>query len=86
MKIGKHHITPRWGDIVISKHKSFEYQLERDTGHTPFELSLRWSRKTDHAGVQFTFSVYKLFWLNLNIHDHRHWDFDNDCWVNYGNS
>lgn len=82
MKFGKFAcITPRWGDIQIAKHKSFEYQIEFDRFYDqPFELSLSWTRKRDHAGIDFTFSIYKLFWLNLNIHDHRHWDRENDCW------
>lgn len=72
-----------WGDIPISKYKSFEYQFEgphwmdRDI----FEFKLSWTRKCDHAGISFTFGIFKLFWMNLNIHDHRHWDFDNECFM-----
>lgn len=78
-------ITPRWGDIPISKHKSFEYQFEDSSflNDNIIEFQINWSRKRDHAGISFTFGIYKLFWMNLNIHDHRHWDRDNDCWVKY---
>lgn len=78
MKIGKHVITPFWGDIQISKYKSFEYQFEGPSflRDQIVECGLRWTTKTDHAGISFT----KLFWFNLNIHDRRHWDYDNNCW------
>lgn len=82
MKIGKHHITLTWGDIYLFKNKSFEYQIEfgaRQIMH-PFELSLLWKNKQDHAGISFTFSIHTIFWLNINIHDHRHWDHNTDQW------
>lgn len=86
MKFGKFaRITPRWGAIQIAKNKSFEYQIEFDKFHDePFEFSLRWTSKRDHAGIDFTFSIYKLFWINLNIHDHRHWNHDEDRWESPG--
>jgi len=81
MKFGKHAvITPGWGDIVLSKNKSFEYQLERKFATQPFEFSLSWTTKQDHAGISFTFSIYKLFWISLRIYDHRHWDCENGRW------
>lgn len=81
----KNHITPTWGNIQISQHKSFEYQIEFDNfnGH-PFEIHFSWTRFRDHAGIDFTFAIYKLFWLNLNIHDHRHWDDDKNDWEGPG--
>lgn len=82
MKIGNNIITLSWGDIQICKNKSFEYQFERGSfmQNDIFECKLIWTRKSDHAGISFTFGIFKLFWMNLNIHDHRHWDDENDCW------
>ena len=81
MKLGKFaRLTPTWGSIQLSKHKFFEYQLESQSDQ-PFELSLRWTQKRDHAGINFRFSVYKLFWIGLDIYDHRHWDHDRNQWV-----
>ena len=58
MKIGPALITATWGDIPIWKHKSFEYQFEGSKFcNKPVELSLRWRRKTDHAGISFTFGI-----------------------------
>ncbi len=78
----KNIITLRWGDIQIWKHKSFEWQFEPGSfmGDDRWECNIRWTRNRDHAGISFTFGIYKLFWMNLNTHDHRHWDVDNNCW------
>lgn len=76
-------LTPTWGDIQLTKNKSFEYQLEFKNWAQWFECKLAIKKKQDHAGIDFTFSCLKLFWLNLNIHDHRHWDYQNDCWKVY---
>jgi len=89
MKIGNSIVTPSWGDTVIWKHKSFEYQFEGpgfmlDDPHSwGIEFNWRWTRKRDHAGPSFTFGIRGLFWMNLNIHDHRHWDTENDTWKSY---
>ena len=81
-KIGKHNISWFWGDIIICKNKSFEYQFEfgKNSNFHPFEFSLLLTSRTDHAGPSFTFGIKKLFWICLKIYDHRHWDIDNDCW------
>ena len=86
MKIGRNIITPSWGDVQISKHKSFEWQFEKASflGDDPFEFKLSWHRNCDHAGISFTFGMRWLFWMNLNIHDRRHWDYENNCWKKYG--
>ena len=87
MKFNKSTITPTWGDIKIAKHKSFEYQFEGPKmmadDPNPIECKLRWTTKSDHAGVYFTFGIRGLFWMNFNIHDHRHWDHNNNTWKNY---
>lgn len=86
MKFGKFAIvTPRWGDIQIAKHKSFEYQFEKGSfmQDDPFEFKLSWTRRRHHAGISFTFGIRWLFWMNLNVHDHRHWDEEKNDWENY---
>lgn len=70
-----------WGNVIISKYKSFEYQFGGYNFATnPFEFSIRWTTKCDHAGISFTFSIYKLFWINFKIYDHRHWDYNNNSY------
>jgi hypothetical protein len=85
MKIRNSTLYPSWGDIKISRNKSFEYQFEKSNflGSLPYEFELLWSRKIDHAGISFTFGIRGLFWMNLNIHDHRHWDYENNTWEKY---
>jgi len=43
-------------------------------------LSLEWTRKQDHAGLGFEFS---LLWLHFSckIQDTREWDYGANCWV-----
>lgn len=72
----------------ISENKYFEYQLEGPNSELVppndfFEFSVAWTRQRDHAGFDFTFSIYKLFWLNLNIYDCRHWDDETNAWKVY---
>ena len=82
MKLGQFAtLTPKWGCIQLTRHKFFEYQFESNKFNSdPFELSLTWTSRCDHAGIDFVFSVYKLFWICFSIFDNRHWDFNNECW------
>jgi len=83
MKIGNHYISWSWGDILISKNKSFEYQIEfgKNVSYNIFQLSIEWSEKKDHSGLRFVFTIKKLFFICFCIYDHRHWDRNNDCWI-----
>lgn len=87
MKIGKSFLSLTWGDIPISANKSFEYQLELfgdSDGFTetrPFEFRFEITRKTDHAGASFIWGIRKLFWIHLNVHDHRHWNNKANRWA-----
>lgn len=87
MKFNKNIITPTWGDIKIAKFKSFEYQFEGPkmmaNDPNPIKLEFNWTNKCDHAGVHFTFGIRGLFWMNLNVHDHRHWNQLNNTWESY---
>ncbi len=80
MKLGKHFLTPSYGDIKLTDHKSFEWQFEflqkasDMCGNSLFGYTLELTHARDHAGISLTFSIKKLLWLNINIHDHRHWN------------
>jgi hypothetical protein len=86
MKIGKHTLTPFWGNVRLTKNKSFEYQIELFEkaddmcGNSLFGYSLSWDHKRDHAGIDFNFSVAKLVWFSVNIHDNRHWNTEKNRW------
>lgn len=74
----------RYGFVNLSKNKTFEYQFEGPGfSNSWFELETKWTKKCDHAGLWFSFSLFNLFWMNFNISDNRHWDYDNDCWKVY---
>lgn len=83
MKIGNVIITPTFISFKISKFKAFEYQLELDKFYEKTDIYFYRSKKTDHAGIELIFSIKKLFWVMFNIYDIRHWDYDNDCWINH---
>lgn len=82
MKLGQFGtFTPTWGTFRITEHKYFEYQFEtKRFNDDPFELSVSCTTRRDHAGFEFVFSIYKLFWICFSILDNRHWDFENECW------
>lgn len=37
--------------------------------------------KCDHAGIFLIIRFFR-YNINLNIHDNRHWDYENNCWEN----
>lgn len=69
-------------DIQLSQNKSFEFQIEfgKNSNFCPFEFSIKWTTKQDHAGFRFIFGIYGLFWICMNIYDHRHWNYEKDRW------
>lgn len=73
-----------WGDIQLTKNKSFEYQFEGPAftkgSNDKIEFLVRWNEHQDHAGFRFSFSIKGLFYMNFEIYDHRHWDDDKDDW------
>jgi len=86
MKLGRAFLEWKWIYFPITKNKSFEYQLELGSkfADQPFELNIRWSSKGDHAGFNFRFSIYKLFWIEFNLCDNRHWNYEENRWWNHG--
>ena len=58
----------------ISKTKSWEFQISTEIGSGSFfNLVFAWTRKCDHAGLNFTFEILS-FYMHFLIHDNRHWD------------
>lgn len=87
MRIGKSILHPLWGDIIISSHKSFEYQFDFGSSvpqHSLFHLSFQITRKVDHSGPRFNFGIHRLFHISLGIYDHRHWNHKENRWVKPG--
>jgi hypothetical protein len=84
MKIGNIIIYPYLINIPITEHKSFEIELTKGNEIDIFEHCFRWNRKVDHAGIRYTFSIYKLFSFYINIYDHRHWNDEEDRYCDDG--
>jgi len=64
-------------------NKYFEFQFQyRGNLASMWELYFRRRHKQDHAGIYFSFSMLKLFYIEMNIADCRHWDVDKDDFEN----
>lgn len=72
------------GEWSVSKNKTFELMLDYYT-YDLCELGFdtRW-RGQDHAGPQFELRILGLG-MRVAIRDNRHWNYDEDRWVNYNN-
>lgn len=72
------------GDWPITKNKTFEWGIDYATWEW-FEIRLdtRW-RGQDHAGPRFDIRLFG-FGLRLGVSDNRHWNTDENRWVDYSN-
>jgi hypothetical protein len=61
----------------VTKHKGVELQLMETNYILEFEFSF--TTRTDHAGINLDLSLFG-YTLNLNMHDIRHWDHQNNTW------
>lgn len=65
-------------------HKTLEIGFQRWKVGAGGGLDYNWRFQTrgSHAGLT---SYIEFFgWLfEFNVHDSRHWDYDNDCWEKY---
>jgi len=76
-------IVRKWKSLsflskIFDENKVFEIQFEPNWD-VLFEFGIRWSTKEDHSGLNVTFGFAKL-WLDLNLYDCRHWNYENDRW------
>lgn len=71
-----------WTFPLPIAHKYFEFQWQW-RGHLAYgwELYLERRQKQDHAGIFFSCSMPRIFFLQCNIHDGRHWDYEKNDWV-----
>lgn len=78
-----------WKDLfqdewLFTKNKWFSFRLDYYT-YDWFEFSLdtRW-RGDDHAGPKIELRFLGLG-VHIGIRDNRHWNYDENCWVDYDN-
>lgn len=63
------------------KPKHIDIGFYRHTGLL-LDFSLSWTHRQDHAG--FVFSIGLLgFYGDIHVFDERHWDSENNSWVNH---
>ena len=67
-------------DWSLTKNKAFEIQFTKWAPTTIFSVGLDtcWIGQ-DHGGIRFDIELFGYF-LNLNLYDKRHWDWENGCW------
>lgn len=59
-------------------NKALETGFQR-TGDGGFDFFWRFRTRGDHAGLAFNIELFG--WMfEFNVHDVRHWDYDNDRW------
>jgi len=61
----------------LTEHKAIEIQL-METNYI-FEVALDITTQQDHAGFTLDLSLLG-YSLNINIHDIRHWDYEQGKW------
>ena len=76
----KDYLCETW---KITKNKSLEVQLSK-AGKTLIGFSFRWDSHCDHAGVMFELNLFRHFFI-VNFYDSRHWNYDENRYVNYDN-
>lgn len=80
MKFGSVILTPTLIHFPLSTHKYFEMEFGKGSDWSVFDCSFRWKRNVDHAGPQFQFEIWKLFFFIAKIYDHRHWNTEQNRW------
>jgi hypothetical protein len=69
----------------VSKHKAVDVDFSIAEG-TPlriiFSIDFAWDRNTDHAGLNFHLCLFDCH-FGVMFYDTRHWDYDNECWVQH---
>ncbi len=68
---------------VFGKTKGYSIQLTLSPKWTEyFYILFKWNRNCDHAGLTLNLEVL-WFMFNFTIYDVRHWDDENNKWVEY---
>ena len=69
----------------LSENKGLEVQLTLKKGFAQWlNIALEERKKCDHAGVEFRIELLKSFYFHIQIYDFRHWDYENDKYMDHG--
>ena len=67
----------------ITKYKWWEVEILKTENLFRFEFG--YTVMQDHAGIQLELGLFG--WeFHAGVHDTRHWDYENKCWEEYGQS
>ena len=67
----------------ITKNKSWGIEILKTENLVRVEF--QYTVMQDHAGIQLELGL--LGWeFHIGAHDNRHWDYENKCWIVYGQS
>lgn len=67
---------------LLTKNKQWELEFLRHS-HTFMELHVGYTTRQDHAGFTLHIALFG-YCAEFSISDTRHWDYTNNCWINYG--
>jgi hypothetical protein len=78
--------SDRWNTIwyksgLLSKYKAWEFNGYRT--HHLIEFDTHLTFKGDHAGFHIMIGLFG-YAVEFHIYDTRHWDHENNQWVDYG--
>jgi hypothetical protein len=66
----------------FTKNKHWEMEFLRHA-HTFIELHFAYTARQDHAGLKLHCGLFG-YCAEISVYDGRHWDYTNNCWINYG--
>lgn len=79
----KDYFYKHW-TLSEKRQKSAELQISKFAQANDLlqiRLDLRWWGE-DHAGPKLEIDLWKFF-FSISLYDHRHWDYENNCWEVY---
>lgn len=70
------------GSFLKIPNKFWEVQLANfPDSDNIFNFQFRLNRNCDHAGLNFTIEIWTLYFC-VQVYDNRHWDYENNCYIN----
>ena len=69
-----------WHGGTPIKNKSWEVQIIKNDNILRIEFEF--STRQDHAGINLGLGLFG-YEIHGMIYDHRHWNYEKNCWENY---
>lgn len=67
----------------VTRNKTIEIEAARYRPGDFFSVKCEWTRRRDHAGLVLYLELFGRY-LQIDIHDNRHWNDDEDRWCRPG--